>query len=89
MTYFKGKCGEDRVQNHKYDISTKDGKSLVYAHDWSSIVKKGTVLVMCMIVEKLAKKRDKGIGIHAHTVTKRTSVSWQMRLATLVRIIIA
>ena len=80
MTYFKGKCGEDRVQNHKYNISTKDGKSLVHANNWSSVVKKGTVLVMCMIVEKLSKKRNTGIGIHAHTVTKRTSVSWQMKV---------
>ena len=58
MTYFKGKCGEDRVQNHKYNISTKDGKSLVHANNWSSIVKKGTVLVMCMIVEKLALDQE-------------------------------
>ena len=26
------------------------------------------------------KKRNTGIGIHAHTVTKRTSVSWQMKV---------
>ena len=58
MTYFKGKCGEDRVQNHKYNISTKDGKSLVHANNWSSVVKKGTVLVMCMIVEKLALDQE-------------------------------
>ena len=54
MTYFKGKCGEDHVESHKYNISTKDGMLLVEAYNWSSIVKKGTVLVMCMIMEKLA-----------------------------------
>ena len=52
MTYFKGKVGEGHVKGHKYDISTKDGKSLVQAKNWSSVVKTGTVLVMSMIVEK-------------------------------------
>ena len=28
MTYFKGKVGEGHVKGHKYNISTKDGKSL-------------------------------------------------------------
>jgi hypothetical protein len=56
MTYFKGKLGEGHVKDHKYDISTKDGKSLVQANNWSRVVKKGTVLVMSMIVEKLARK---------------------------------
>jgi hypothetical protein len=56
MTYFKGKCGEGHVKRHKYNISTKDGKSLVQASNWDSVVKKGTVLVMSMIVEKLAVK---------------------------------
>ena len=54
MTYFKGKVGEVHVKGHKYEISTKDGKSLVQANDWSSVVKTGTVLVMSMIVEKVA-----------------------------------
>ena len=54
MTYFKGKCGEDRVKDHKYSISTKDGKSLAQANNWSLIVKNGMVLVMSMIVEKVA-----------------------------------
>ena len=54
MTYFKGKVGEGHVKGHKYDISTKDGKSLVQANDWNSVVKTGTVLVMSMIVEKVA-----------------------------------
>ena len=59
MTYFKGKCGEDHVKSHKYNISTKDGKSLVQANNWGLIVKKGTVLVMSMIVEKLALEEGK------------------------------
>ena len=54
MSYFKGKCGEDRVKIHKYGISTKDGNTLVRAKNWGSIVKKGTVLVMSIIVEKIA-----------------------------------
>ena len=54
MAYFKGKAGEGHVKGHKYDISTKDGKSLVQAKNWSSVVKTGTVLVMSMIVEKAA-----------------------------------
>ena len=58
MTYFKGKCGEGHVRDRKYNISTKDGKSLVQANNWDLVVKKGTVLVMSMIVEKLAL--DKG-----------------------------
>ena len=52
MTYFRGRCGEAHVQNHKYNISTKDGKSLVQANNWSLVVKKGRVLVMSMIVGK-------------------------------------
>ena len=58
MTYFKGKFGEDHVRDHKYNISTKDGKSLVQANNWDLVVKKGTVLVMSMIVEKLAHKGE-------------------------------
>jgi hypothetical protein len=54
MTYFKGKYGEDLVKNHKYNLSTKNGDSLVQADNWDLVVKKGTVLVMSMIVEKLA-----------------------------------
>jgi cytochrome c len=53
MTYFKGKCGEDLVKSHKYNISTKDGSSLVQANNWGSVVRKGTVLVMSMIMERL------------------------------------
>ena len=56
MTYFKGKLGEDHVRGHKYDISTKDGKSLVQAKNWSLVVKTGTVLVMSMVVEKALDK---------------------------------
>ena len=60
MTYFKGKCGEGHVENLKYNISTKDGKSLVQANNWGLVVKKGTVLVtMSMIVEKLAVDKGK------------------------------
>ena len=59
MTYFKGKCGEGHVKDHKYNISTKDGKLLVRANNWSLIVKKGTVLVMSMIVEKAALDEGK------------------------------
>jgi hypothetical protein len=59
MTYFKGKLGEGHVENHKYDISTKDGKSLVQASNWGSVVKNGTVLVMSMVVEKWAQEEGK------------------------------
>ena len=55
MIYFKGKCGEGLVRDHKYNISTKDGKSLVQANNWDLVVKKRTVLVMSMIVEKLTR----------------------------------
>ena len=55
MTYFRGKYGEGLVKDHKYNISTKDGKSLVQANNWDLVVKKGgTVLVMSMVMEKLA-----------------------------------
>ncbi|KAF8802571.1 hypothetical protein BYT27DRAFT_6755686 [Phlegmacium glaucopus] len=53
-SYYKGKCGYGHVQLHKYSISTKDGNSLVEADNWGSVVKKGTVLVMSMMLEKLA-----------------------------------
>ena len=54
MNYFKGKLGEDLVKDHKYNISSKDGKTLVQANNWDIVVKKGTELVMSMILEKLA-----------------------------------
>ena len=54
MTYFNGKIGDRHVKSHKYIISTKDGKSLVEPNNWGLVVKKGTVLVMSMIVEKVA-----------------------------------
>ena len=59
MIYFKGKCGEDHVKDREYNISTKDGKLLVQADNWGLVVKKGTVLVMSMIVEKLALDKGK------------------------------
>jgi len=59
MSYFEGKCGEDLVKDHKYVISTKDGRSLVQANNWGLVVKKGTEIVMSMIVEKVALD-DKG-----------------------------
>ena len=54
MTYFKGKIGEDLVNNFKYSISTKDGKSLVDTYNWNSLIKKGRELVMSINVEKVA-----------------------------------
>ena len=59
MTYFKGKCGEDLVKSRKYNISTKDGKSLVEVNNWDLVVKKGTKLVMSMIMEKIALDEGK------------------------------
>jgi len=56
MAYFKGKCGEGRVKDHKYIISTKDGRSSAEPNNWGLVVKKGTVLVMSMTVEKTLKK---------------------------------
>ena len=59
MIYFKGKCGEDLVKDHKYSISTKDGNLIVVANNWDLVVKKGMELVMSMIVEKVALKKKK------------------------------
>ena len=59
MIYFKGKCGVDLVKSLKYNISTKDGNSLVQANNWDLVVKKGTELVMSMIVEKVALDKGK------------------------------
>ena len=54
MAYFRGKCAEALVKDHKYSISTKDGTSSVEANNNGDVVvKKGTVLVMSMIVEKV------------------------------------
>jgi hypothetical protein len=66
MTYFKGKIGEGRVMDHKYNISTKDGKSLAQPYNWSSVVKKGTVLVMSMIVEMLEEGKARDICPHCN-----------------------
>lgn len=51
MIYFKGKCGEGHVERHDYRISTEDGRSLVQSNNWDSVVKKGTVLAMGMVVK--------------------------------------
>ena len=59
MNYFKGTLGEGHVKRHKYSILTKDGRSLVQASNCGLVVKKGTVLVMSMIVEKLALDEGK------------------------------
>jgi Ubiquitin-like domain len=59
MTYFKGKCGEGLVKRHDYRIATEDGRSLVQSNNWDSIVKKGTVLVMSMVVKKVALDHEK------------------------------
>ena len=80
MIYFKGKLGEGHVKRHKYNISTKDGMLLVEAYNWSSIVKKGTVLVMCMIMEKLAladgiDREHRNTCPHCNEIL----VSWQMK----------
>ena len=56
--YFKGKCGEGHVMRHDYSISTEDGMSLVRSSNWSSLVKKGAVLVMSMIVEAALEQED-------------------------------
>jgi hypothetical protein len=58
MTYFKGKHGEGYVRRHDYSISTEDGRSLVQFSNWGSVVKKGTVLVMSMTVEKPALPQE-------------------------------
>jgi hypothetical protein len=56
--YFKGKCGEGHVERHDYSISTEDGRSMVQSSNWSSVVKKGTVLVMSMVVKKPALEQE-------------------------------
>ena len=60
MTYFKGKIGEEHVENHKYIISTKDGKLSAEPDNWDLVVKKGTVLVMSMIVEMMEEETALG-----------------------------
>ena len=59
MIYFNGKIGEEHVEDHRYIISTKDGKSLAEPNNWGLVVKKGTVLVMSMILEKVALDEGK------------------------------
>ena len=57
-TYFKGKRGEGHVKSHDYNISTEYGRSWVRSSNWGSVVKKGMVLVMSMIVEKAALEQE-------------------------------
>ena len=57
MTYFKGKCGEGHIERGDYSIATEDGRSLVHSNNWDEVVKKGTVLVMSMIVKKVALRQ--------------------------------
>jgi hypothetical protein len=54
MTYFKGKLGEGHVKRRDYSISTEDGKALVQSENWGSVVKKGNIYVMSMVVKKVA-----------------------------------
>ena len=58
MFHFKGTSGQDFVQNYEYIISSKDNKRQVRPWDhgqieWSSIVKKGKVIVMSAVVKKV------------------------------------
>ena len=55
---FKGKIGQEHVERRDYSISTKDGKSMVVSNNWEAIVKKGTVIVMSMIV-KVALEQER------------------------------
>lgn len=54
ITYFEGKIGEDLVKRGDYSISSEDGKLLLGSDNWGSVVRKGTVLVMSMVVKKVA-----------------------------------
>jgi hypothetical protein len=55
---FKGKIGQYHVERHDYSISTEDGKFMVASNNWGAVVKKGTVIVMSMIVKKVALGGD-------------------------------
>ena len=55
---FKGKIGESLVEQREYSISTKDGNSIVASNNWGDIVKKGTVVVMSVIVKKVALRQE-------------------------------
>ena len=59
MIYFEGRYGEDFVKIKQYEFSTEDGNYSVQANNWSLLVKRGTVLVMSMVDQKVALL-DKG-----------------------------
>jgi hypothetical protein len=58
ITYFEGKIGEDLVKRGDYSISSEDGKLLLGSDNWGSVVRKGTVLVMSMVVKKVALEQE-------------------------------
>jgi len=41
------------VERYDYSISTEDGKRMVAPNNWGAVVKKGTVIVMGMILKKV------------------------------------
>ena len=38
------------MEHHNYTISTEDGKLIGVSNNWSDVVRKGTVIVMSVIV---------------------------------------
>ena len=55
---FKGKIGLNHVVRHDYSISTEDGKFVAGSNNWGAVMKKGTVVVMSMIVKKVALEQE-------------------------------
>ena len=53
MLHFKGKIGEDYVEQGDYSISSEDGKYLVQHDDWQSALRTGSVILMSMVIKKI------------------------------------
>jgi hypothetical protein len=56
MHHFKGKIGQGHVERRDYTISSETGRLLVGSEEWGSVVNRGTVLVMSMVVKRIALK---------------------------------
>ncbi|KDR66042.1 hypothetical protein GALMADRAFT_259871 [Galerina marginata CBS 339.88] len=55
---FKGKIGQNHVERYDYSISTEDGKVMLASNNWGAVVKKGTVIIMNMILRKVRVQQE-------------------------------
>ena len=60
---FKGKIGQSYVEQHNYNISTEDGTSMVESKNWGAVVKKGTILIMSIVMKVALEQKERKMNV--------------------------